>query len=315
MKRERNGAFPSVDGVLGHRPVYLRAVASAAPVLEQQPAKPFLKWVGGKRQLLGKIDDVLDTLFQRRPYSGRYFEPFLGGGALFFHLTNSARLAPKEAVLADTNERLIRAYNGVRNDVRGVLKLLKDYRNDKDFYYRMRERRIDASERDAQVAAWLIYLNRTGYNGLYRVNSRNQFNVPFGRYENPGIYDPETLKRCSEALNAAEADVRRQDFQAATAAARRNDLVYFDPPYVPLSQTSSFASYTKDGFGEAEQERLRDVALSLKKKGVHVLLSNSSTKAVWDLYGKHFEIEEVQATRLVNSKASRRGAVTEVLIY
>lgn len=305
VKRERNDPA---------RCIFARVV-SAAPALEQQPAKPFLKWVGGKRQLLWKIDEVLATLFRKRPFSGRYFEPFLGGGALFFHLTNSARLAPKEAVLADTNERLIRAYTGVRDDVRGVLKLLKDYRNDKDFYYRMRQRNVDESDRDAQVAAWLIYLNRTGYNGLYRVNSKNQFNVPFGRYDKPLIYDPETLRRCSEALNSAKAAVRLGDFETATASAKRNDLVYFDPPYFPLSQTSSFASYTSGGFGREEQERLKDVALSLKKRGVHVLLSNSSVKEVWDLYGEEFEIEKVQATRLVNSKASRRGAVTEVLIY
>jgi DNA adenine methylase len=283
-------------------------VASAAPVLDQQPAKPFLKWVGGKRQLLWAIESKVP-----KAYSGRYFEPFLGGGALFFHLMNSARLAPKAAVLADTNERLIRAYTGIRDDVGAVSKLLKDYRNDKDFYYRMRQKKIDASERDATVAAWLIYLNRTGYNGLYRVNSKNQFNVPFGRYANPGIYDPETLRRSSEALSSA--DIRREDFEAATASAKKNDFVYFDPPYVPLTATSSFASYTSGGFGLSEQKRLRDVALSLKKRGVHVLLSNSSAKVVWDLYEKHFEIETVQATRLVNSKASRRGAVTEVLIY
>jgi DNA adenine methylase len=290
--------------------VYLRAVASAAPILDQLPAKPFLKWVGGKRQLLVEIEKRLPE-----SYSGRYFEPFLGGGALFFHLTNSARLAPKTAVLADTNERLVRAYQGVRDDVDGVLKLLSTYqkKNSKKFFYEMRARDIDAEDRDAEVAAWLVYLNRTGYNGLYRVNSKNRFNVPFGRYANPGIHDPETLRRCADALSVA--DMRLEDFEKATASAKKNDLVYFDPPYVPLSATSSFASYTSGGFDRSEQKRLRDVALSLKKKGVRVLLSNSSAKVVWDLYEKHFVIKEVQATRLVNSKASRRGAVTEVLIY
>jgi DNA adenine methylase len=290
-------------------------VASAAPVLEQQPAKPFLKWVGGKRQLLSKIDEWALEAKLWQSYSGRYFEPFLGGGALFFHLTNSARLAPKAAVLADTNDRLMRAYMGVRDDVNGVLRLLSTYqkRNTKKFFYEMRGRDIDAEERDAEVAAWLVYLNRTGYNGLYRVNSKNRFNVPFGRYANPGIYDPETLRRCSDALSVA--DIRIEDFEGATASAKKNDFVYFDPPYVPLSATSSFASYTSGGFGLSEQKRLRDVALSLKKKKVHVLLSNSWTKVVQDLYEKDFVIRKVQATRLVNSKASRRGAVTEVLIY
>jgi DNA adenine methylase len=286
-------------------------VASAAPVFEQPPAKPFLKWVGGKRQLLDEIEKRLPDR-----YSGRYFEPFLGGGAVFFHLMNSPRLAPKKAFLADTNERLIRAYAGVRNGVKAVLKLLRGYekKNNQKFFYELRSAGIDASDDDAEVAAWLIYLNRTGYNGLYRVNSKNEFNVPFGRYTKPLIYDPETLNRCSKALQVATISVA--DFEAATAGARKGDLVYFDPPYVPVSATSSFASYTKGGFGLDDQKRLRDLALLLKSKDVHVLLSNSSTEDVWKLYGsKPFRVQEVQATRLVNSKASRRGAVTEVLIY
>jgi DNA adenine methylase len=283
------------------------AVASAAPVLEQPPAKPFLKWVGGKRQLLWAIGARVPS-----SYSGRYFEPFLGGGALFFHLMNTPGRAPKSAVLADTNGRLIRAYRGVRDDVERVLRSLKNRRNKKEDYYRTRSLDIDASESDAEVAAWLIYLNKTGYNGLYRVNSKNRFNVPFGRYEKPGFYDPETLRRCAEALAAA--DIRLEDFEKATAKAKKGDLVYFDPPYVPLSATSSFASYTKGGFGLDEQRRLRDLARSLKRRGVHVLLSNSSAPEVFELYKDGFSITRVQATRVVNSKASGRGAVTEVLI-
>jgi DNA adenine methylase len=284
-------------------------VPSAASVVEREPAKPFLKWVGGKRQLLSEIEKRLPAT-----YSGRYFEPFVGGGALFFHLTNSATHAPKKAFLADTNERLVRAYKGVKNDVEKVLRSLKNRGTSKEEYYRTRnEVDIDASESDAEVAAWLIYLNKTGYNGLYRVNSKNGFNVPFGRYEKPAFYDPETLRRCSAALSRA--DIKLQDFEQTTRKAKKNDLVYFDPPYVPLSATSSFASYTKGGFGPEEQERLRDVALALKRRGVSVLLSNSSAPAVWKLYEKDFEIVEVQATRVVNSKANRRGAVTEVLIY
>jgi len=245
-------------------------------------------------------------------YSGRYFEPFLGGGAVFFDLMSSPERSPKTAVLADTNARLIRAYKGVRDEVEKVLRSLKDRGRTKDEYYRTRDLDIDAVRSDAEVAAWLIYLNKTGYNGLYRVNSMNRFNVPFGRYEKPGFYDPETLRRCSDAL--ARADIRLEDFEKATAKAKRNDFVYFDPPYVPLSATSSFASYTKGGFDLEEQRRLRDVARSLKKRGVHVLLSNSSAPEVFDLYKSGFTITPVQATRVVNSKASRRGAVTEVLI-
>jgi DNA adenine methylase len=283
-------------------------MVSAAPILERQAAKPFLKWVGGKRQLLAEIEKRIPS-----PYSGRYFEPFLGGGALFFHLMSAPGRAPKSAVLADTNTRLIRAYKGVRDDVEGVIRRLKDCRNTKEEYYRTRGLDIDHARRsDAEVAAWLIYLNKTGYNGLYRVNSKNGFNVPFGRYDKPGFYDPETLRRCAEALSKAE--LREEDFEKATRKARKGDFIYFDPPYVPVSATSSFASYTQGGFGPDEQERLRDVARSLKRRGVRVLLSNSSAPQVWDLYKSGFSISEVQATRVVNSKANRRGSVTEVLI-
>jgi DNA adenine methylase len=241
--RESARRISGISGVGGGRsePLSLGdifgAVASAAPVLEQPPAKPFLKWVGGKRQLLDEIQKRLPD-----SYSGRYFEPFLGGGAVFFHLVNSPRLAPNKAFLADTNERLIRAYAGVRNGVKAVLKLLKGYekKNNQKFFYELRSAGIDASDDDAEVAAWLIYLNRTGYNGLYRVNSKNEFNVPFGRYTKPLIYDPETLNRCSKALQVAT--IRVADFEAATAGARKHDLVYFDPPYVPVSATSSFSS-------------------------------------------------------------------------
>jgi DNA adenine methylase len=284
-------------------------LASAAPVVfEPQPAKPFLKWVGGKRQLLWAISARVP-----QNYSGRYFEPFLGGGALFFHLMSTSGRAPKSAVLADTNARLIRAYKGVRDDVEKVLRNLKDRRNTKEEYYRTRGIDIDTKAKtDAEVAAWLIYLNKTGYNGLYRVNSKNGFNVPFGRYEKPGFYDPETLRRCADALE--NADLRLEDFEKATSKAKKGDFVYFDPPYVPLSATSSFASYTKGGFGIEEQERLRDLARTLKRRGVHVLLSNSSAPKVYELYKTGFVITPVQATRVVNSKASGRGSVTEVLI-
>jgi DNA adenine methylase len=275
-------------------------------VLERQPAKPFLKWVGGKRQLLWAIRERVPEKFER------YFEPFLGGGAVFFDLMSTRGRSPKPAVLADTNARLIRAYVGVRDDVEKVLRSLKNRGMTKEDYYRTRDVDIDAKKSDAEVAAWLIYLNKTGYNGLYRVNSKNRFNVPFGRYEKPAFYDPDTLRRCADAL--AGTNIRLEDFEKAVAGAKRNDFVYFDPPYVPLSATSSFASYTKGGFDLDEQRRLRDLARSLKKRGVHVLLSNSSAPEVFELYKSGFTITPVQATRVVNSKASRRGAVTEVLI-
>jgi DNA adenine methylase len=261
--------------------------------------RPFLKWAGGKRQLL-------PLLRQHAPANPhRYFEPFVGGGALFFDLQ------PRRAVLADVNERLIRAYEGVRGSVDKVIRLLRGYPHDSKFFYRFREADIDDGT-DAEVAAWFIYLNKTGFNGLYRVNRDNGFNVPFGRYANPTICDAPTLRACSAAL--ARADLRVGDFATVVEKAKRGDFVYFDPPYVPLSITSSFTSYTSGGFGEAEQTRLRDTARRLKERGVRVLLSNSSAPSVRKLYADGFDIIEVSATRVVNSKVSARGAVVELLI-
>jgi DNA adenine methylase len=200
----------------------------------------------------------------------------------------------------------------VRDHVDDILGFLNEYPHDSNFYYEFRQRDIDSAS-DAEVAAWFIYLNKTGYNGLYRVNRGNGFNVPFGRYANPTICDESTLRACSAAL-ATVGQLLVSDFEAAVADAQRGDFVYFDPPYVPLSVTSSFASYTSDGFGLEEQIRLRDVARRLKTRGVRVLLSNSSAPFVRNLYADDFDIEEVLATRMVNSKASARGAIVELVI-
>ena len=264
--------------------------------------RPFLKWAGGKRQLLPELTRHLPD------HIGTYFEPFVGGGALFFHAK------PARAVLADSNERLVRAYVGVRDHVEDVIALLREYPHEQRFFYELRARPVDAED-DAHVAAWLIYLNRTGYNGLYRVNRRNLFNVPFGRYDNPTICDADGLRACSRAL--AGANVFVGDFESVVEPARRGDFVYFDPPYLPLSATSSFASYTAGGFGPDDHVRLRDVAARLKARGVRVLLSNSSAPLVRELYGggaSEFAVEEVAAMRNVNSKGDRRGAVMELII-
>ncbi len=270
-------------------------VVASAPTV----GRPFVKWAGGKRQLLPSL------LKHAPPSPPRYFEPFIGGGALFF------ALRPRKAVLADVNERLIRTYKGVRDNVDEVIRLLRGYPHTPTFFYRFRERNVDGKS-DAEVAAWFIYLNKTGFNGLYRVNRDNGFNVPFGRYAHPNICDEPTLRACSEALAGTELLVK--DFEAVVAKAKRGDFVYFDPPYVPLSTTSSFTSYTSSGFGEAEQTRLRDTAKRLKKRGVHVLLSNSSAPFVRYLYAEGFDLIEVSATRVVNSKATARGAIVELLI-
>lgn len=265
-----------------------------------KPPKPFLKWAGGKRSLIRQFLPHLP-----RDY-GRYHEPFVGSAALFFHL------APARASLSDTNERLIRTYRGLRDHTDEVIRLLRSYPHERDFFLAKRKEAIDEKD-DAELAAWFIYLNKTGYNGLYRVNSKNIFNVPFGRYKRPKICDEPVLRACADRLEGVELEHR--DFEKAAAAARPGDLVYFDPPYVPLSQTSSFTSYTRHGFGPDEQERLRDVARRLVGRGVKVFVSNSSADLVRDLYrGRDFKLTEIEARRAINSRADRRGPVVELLI-
>lgn len=280
-------------------PVFTLRPSPARRTGPEGPRRPFVKWAGGKRQLLPEL------LRHVPEHHGRYYEPFVGGGALFFELR------PPVALLTDVNARLIRTYRGVRDHVERVIALLGSYPHDEKFYYELRDADID-TQTDADVAAWFIYLNKVGFNGLYRVNRKNRFNVPFGRHKNPAICDDATLRACSTALARASLEVA--DFETAVAQAAPGDLVYFDPPYVPLSVTSSFTSYTSDGFGREAQVRLRDLALSLKQRGVHVLLSNSSADFVRDLYQPSFTTTEVSATRLVNSKVARRGAITELVI-
>lgn len=260
-----------------------------------------MKWAGGKRQLLPAIGELVKSRLE--PHA-TYHEPFVGGGALFFHLE------PRRAVLTDSNERLVRTYRGIKRDVEGVIRLLGSYPHDKDFFAELRAKDIDAAT-DVEVAAWFIYLNRTGFNGLYRVNRQNRFNVPFGDYEHPLICDSETLRACARVLGCA--CIENADFSAVLKRARPGDFVYFDPPYVPLTATSSFTGYTSGGFSDADQVRLRDVALELTRQGVSVLLSNSSAPRVKELYAE-FTCKEALARRSVNCKAERRGNVSELLI-
>lgn len=262
-------------------------------------ARPFLKWAGGKRWLIPHV------LAHLPPSFSVYHEPFLGGGALFFGLR------PSRAVLSDRNERLIRTYRAIRVDVDTVIDILRSYPNERRFFLQMRGRDIDR-ETDAELAAWLIYLNKTGYNGLYRVNSRNVFNVPFGKNRKPRICDEANLRACSLALRRA--DLKCEDFSAVVDRASPGDLVYFDPPYMPVSSTSDFTSYTANGFGPEDHTRLRDAALALKEKKVFVLLSNSSAEIVRELYSTGFKCIPVLALRAVNSDPLRRGPVLELLI-
>ncbi len=270
--------------------------------------RPFLKWVGGKGQLLGP----LIAQVERAGDFGRYHEPFVGGGALFFELvrTNRLRRNSKRAYLSDNNERLIAAYLGVKQDVERVIDHLQRHRekHSEEYYYALR----DAVPEDLfERAARIIYLNKTCYNGLFRENSRGIFNVPFGRYKNPRICDEVNLRATSEALQRA--DISVQSFEKVVGRAKAGDLVYFDPPYDPVSKTASFTAYDRGGFGRAEQQRLAEVARDLDAKGVKFILSNSMTKFIQNLY-RGFKVESVNATRLVNSRADRRGTVVEALV-
>jgi DNA adenine methylase len=265
-------------------------------------AQPFLKWAGSKRYLLPEILPRLPAKINT------YYEPFIGGGALFFALAALERF--KNAILSDTNDELIRTYLGVANYLGGVISRLLELKYDETEYYKIRA--LDPTHLEpADLAARFIYLNRTGFNGLYRVNKAGKFNVPFGRYTNPTICDEGNLRAVAAVLRRYL--ITACDFEHVVQTAKQGDAVYFDPPYVPVSATSNFTAYGKDGFGPNEQTCLRDVAKRLIGRDVHVLLSNSDTPFVRELY-KDFKIEEVRVPRRINSKGGKRGDVGELLI-
>ena len=274
--------------------------------------KPVLKWAGGKRQLLEPILSFVDRAFPDR--IEKYYEPFAGGAAVFFALVGRSKF--ERARLSDMNQDLIRVYLELRDNADKVileLQKLVDLGHSKATYYEVREklrskRPVKASAR----AARLIYLNRTGYNGLYRVNSSGEFNVPFGSYKNPRILDEPRLRAAAEALQGVELAV--EDFEQSCRAAQRGDFVYFDPPYVPVSKTASFAAYHSVAFGLAEHERLAKTFARLTKRGVSSLLSNSDTPETRELF-QAFDTRTVQATRAINSNATRRGAISELLVH
>jgi DNA adenine methylase len=268
-------------------------------------AAPFLKWAGGKRQLLPEL---------RARYPAevrRYFEPFMGSGAVFFDVQQT--FAPAYVRLSDNNTELVNCYAAVRDEVERLIALLQRHRSahekrGRDYYYEVREQ----SPRGAtQRAARLIYLNKTCFNGLYRVNRRGQFNVPIGRYVNPPICDPPLLRAASRALRGV--DIVTEDFAEIAQQARAGDFFYFDPPYDPLSSTSSFTKYTKDGFDDGEQTRLAGLYRELDRRGCRLMLSNSDTPFVRKLYDG-FRLDSVAATRRINCNGSRRGPVGELVI-
>ena len=258
---------------------------------------------------------VLPHLLQHLPRRfGRYHEPMIGGGAFFFELVRSRKLKGGARV-ADLNPRLVRTWLAVQNEIEPLIARLQEHaaHSTEEYYYDQRKRMIDDEASDVEVAAWFIYLNKTGFNGLYRVNSKNIVNVPWGRFKNPAICDERNLRGAHEALQGVEISLGEVDLVEEKAV--KGDLVYFDPPYVPLSKSSSFTAYTKVGFNMDAQARLRDLALRLKKRGVHVLLSNHDTEEIRALYEDGFHRETIQVKRNINSVGTKRGAVDEVLIW
>ncbi len=268
---------------------------------ESPPARPFLKWAGGKRRLLAQYAPLLPNEVRG------YYEPFLGSGAMFFFLRPRLRGG---VFLSDRVGELIATYRAVRDGVEGVIRRLRRHAYDRDHYYRVRAqnpKRLSPAGR----AARFIYLNRTGFNGLYRVNRRGEFNVPFGRYKNPTICDAEGLRAASAALAGAE--VEAGGFPALPGRVRPGDFVYLDPPYHPLGETSNFTAYTPDGFGDGKQRQLAEICRALDGKGARFMLSNSDTPLIHSLY-KGFCITRAFAARAINSNPARRGKVSELVI-
>ena len=301
------------------------------PVL--RPALPFLKWAGGKRQLL----PALRSFYPRRFRA--YHEPFVGSGAVFFDLANAGRLQGHRVRLADVHPDLIGCWQRLRDEPKALIKHLDDLArghraSPAAHYLRVRDRQFNpARERirngtgprsdayTAKLAAMFIYLNRTGFNGLFRVNGQGRFNVPQGRYANPRICDEPNLQRVAETLSELRPTIERATYPSVLAEAREGDFVYFDPPYAPIRPTAHFTSYTADRFGADDQRALQRVVIALAERGCHLLLSNSTAPEIAELYDGNREAEHaglrarrVPARRAINSNPERRGVVMEYLI-
>lgn len=266
--------------------------------------QPFLKWAGGKRQLIDEIRRHIPASF------GTYYEPFIGAGAVLF------ALRPEVAVVNDINHELVNCYHVIQDSLDELLEDLQTHSNDKDYYYKLRD--LDLTRKynkltPVQRASRLIYLNKTCFNGLFRVNSSGHFNVPYGRYKNPKILNEPVLRAVHDYLASHQVTILNTDFEKAVAEANPKDFIYFDPPYDPVSTTSSFTGYSHNGFGKEEQIRLQQVFTRLADKGCYVLLSNSATDFIMDLY-RDFSIHVVAATRNINSVATGRGKIAEVLV-
>lgn len=268
---------------------------------------PMLKWVGGKRQLLADIVPMIDDK------CSTYVEPFIGGGAVLFNIQ------PKKAIINDYNTELINVYKTVRDNLDGLLDELRVHaeKNSSDYYYEVRALDRDAKFNkmsDVEKAARIIYLNKTCYNGLYRVNSAGQFNSPYGRYKNPNIVNEAVLRVISNYFNDNEVRILSGDYKEALKNLDENSFVYLDPPYMPISASSSFTGYTEGGFGYKRQVELKEECDMLSKQGIRFVQSNSDCEEIRELY-KDYKIKTVKAKRSINSVAKKRGEINEVLIY
>ncbi|MBQ3451935.1 MAG: DNA adenine methylase [Selenomonadaceae bacterium] len=268
---------------------------------------PVLKWVGGKRQLF----ETFKPLFPKKLYRYTYCEPFLGGGAIFF------KLQPAKAHVNDINEDLMLVYTVIRDDVDNLIEILSAFTNDAENFYTVRDldrnKKIFSRLSDLERAARIIFLNKTCFNGLYRVNNAGEFNTPFGNYRNPNIVNAPTLLAVSKYLNSAKITLTACDYSEVLLKLKKNSFVYLDPPYDPISATSNFTGYVKSGFNRDEQIRLRDCCDELTERGIKFMLSNSDTEFIREIYSS-YNITPVKAKRAVNSVASKRGDVDELVI-
>ena len=268
---------------------------------------PIVKWAGGKRQLLPEIRKYIPEKYST------YYEPFVGGGAVFFDIQ------PKKAIINDVNSELINLYKVVKNNVDVLIKDLGKHKNEADYFYEVRswDRNLDIYKQlsDVERASRIHFLNKTCYNGLFRVNQAGQFNAPYGRYKNPNIENKITLKAVSKYLNQANIEFRNTDFEEAVKGVRKGAFIYFDPPYDPVSDSSNFTGYAKGGFNRDEQIRLKKLCDKLNRRGIKFLLSNAATDFILDLYNEEdYRIKIIPAKRTINSNGDNRGEVNEVLV-
>jgi DNA adenine methylase len=297
--------------------------------------RPFLKWAGGKRQLVPELRRFVPSRF------GQYFEPFVGSGALFFDLVSKGDISGQKVWLTDINQDLLGTYHALAKQPEPVIAALQQHERlhraaPRDHYYRVRDELFNPSRRrlfDATapvfpieqysptLAAMFIYLNRTGFNGLFRLNSHGSFNVPAGRYTNPRICNSDNLRAVAGVLGAPTVTVAYGSFESVLMQAQRGDLLYFDPPYAPVSTTANFTAYTASGFCNDDQRRLQEVTIELAERGCHVVVSNSTAPIIAELYKTNRDARRaglrahtVSARRAINSKASLRGDVGEYII-